>query len=241
MKKKQLAKLGVTLGLVAAVGVGGTLAVLSQTSGPVTNTFAVGKNIESGDFSIKETQVKYENGNYVPTNGVSNPTVTENNYMNVLPKASLYKDPTVLFDSTKVSDMPTVYMFVKVDGLDEIYMEGKGLSVEDSDWGSKWKKMDSTGSVSTDQVQEGQRDGIYVYEYNSSAQDDAKYQIVPKDVIDGKLDAVFTELNVADDFGMEFKEDVNDTVQVWACAVQYDNVTLQEAYNTAVNQFQRIQ
>ena len=47
MKKRQLAKLGLTLGLVGAVGVGGTMALLSAKSNTVTNTFAAGNGIDA--------------------------------------------------------------------------------------------------------------------------------------------------------------------------------------------------
>ena len=234
--KKRLVKLGVTLGLVAAVGVGRTLAALSQTSGPVTNTFAVGDNIESGDFSIKETDVKFENGNYVynTIDKQANPTKTANSYTNVLPKATLAKDPTVMFDESKVEDMPAVYMFVKVDGLDDIYMSGKGLSIAENGWGTEWKKVSlNGGAVSTtnaSQVKDGERDGIYVYEESNGNR-----KIVPENLTASsyKLPAVFTSLKVSNAFEMSFTKDVNDTVEITACAVQYDNVDLAEAYTLA--------
>lgn len=233
--KKRLVKLGVTLGLVAAVGVGGTLAALSQTSGPVTNTFAVGYNIKSDDFSIKETNVKFENGNYVydTVNKQANPTKTANSYANVLPKATLAKDPTVIFNESKVDDMPAVYMFVKVDGLDDIYMSGKGLSIADNGWGTEWKKVSlNEGAVSTtdaSQFENGEKDGIYVYEESSGNR-----KIVPKNLTASsyKLPAVFTSLKVSGDFEMSF-EGVNNIVKITACAVQYDNVDLAEAYTLA--------
>lgn len=227
MKKQQIAKLGVTLGLVAAVGVGGTLAILSQTAGPVTNTFAVGENIESGDFSLKETPVKYENGNYVKDGNKL--TSTGNTYNNVLPKAILSKDPTVFFDAEKVSDMANVYMFVEVDGLDE--MASMGITVSEEDWGTNWKKMNADGTVSTDAFNSATLDGIYVYDAGSS-----NYKIDPSELnaTEYKLPAVFTELNVSSTF--DTSSGLNNVV-INACAVQYDNVGLAEAYREATAKF----
>lgn len=228
MKKQQIAKLGVTLGLVAAVGVGGTLAILSQTAGPVTNTFAVGDNIESGDFFLKETPVKYENGNFVK-NG-NELTSDGNIYDNVLPKAILSKDPTVFFDDEKVSEMANVYMFVEVDGLDA--MATKGITVSEEDWGTNWKKMKADGTVSTDEFNSATLDGIYVYDAGSS-----NYKIDPSELAatQYKLPAVFTELNVSSDFDTSIE--LNNVV-INACAVQYDNVNLAEAYRAATAKFQ---
>ena len=228
MKKRQLAKLGVTLGLIAAVGVGGTLAVLSQTSEPVTNTFAVGKNIGENDFFLQEHEVELKDGNYKEKDDAR--WVNANTYDNLLPKATLDKDPTVRFaNDLETEKTPDVYMFVKVEGLNAL----KNDKITLNDWGSEWELVDLQDNVATSKpvTKTTAVDGIYVYKTTSNA-----YRITP--VANMQLDPLFERLNVASDFVADTF--TRKTVQVWACAVQYDNVDLTEAYNTAVNQFNTI-
>lgn len=225
MKKRQLAKLGVTLGLVAAVGVGGTLAVLSQTSGPVTNTFAVGKNIDENDFFLQEHEVVLKDGNYTQPEGAD--WTYENTYSNILPKATLDKDPTVRFaDNVNANTTPDVYMFVKVEGLDALKLNGITLN----NWGTEWelvKVQDDT--VTSEPVNQNTAvDGIYVYKTTSN-----NYKISPTAGM--TLTPLFEKLSVVSDFDVDTF--TQKTIQAWACAVQYDNVDLTEAYNTAVTQF----
>lgn len=229
MKKKQLAKLGVTLGLVAAVGVGGTLAVLSQTSGPVTNTFAVGKNINENDFFLQEHEVELKNGNYEEKEDAQ--WTYANSYDNLLPKATLDKDPTVRFaEDLEEGKTPDVYMFVKVEGLDEL----KNNKITLNDWGNEWElvKIQDETATSVPVNKDTAVDGIYVYKTTNQNE----YKITPTAGL--TLGSLFTELSVASNFAAD--SFTQKTIRAWACAVQYDNVDLTEAYNTAKAQFDTI-
>lgn len=232
MKKRQLAKLGVTLGLVAAVGVGGTLAALSQTSGTVENTFSVGSNIEADDINLKETPVESDgNGNYIKKSD-ADLTSTGNTYANILPKAKLSKDPTVFFEKADVeAGLPDMYMFVKVSGLKTLATNG--ITVADGKWGSQWKKMTDAGAIDTAPYDKANLDGIYVYEVTTG-----NYKVTPNQLTlqnDKYLfQPVFTDLVAGDDLDMDV--DTN-TVKVQACAVQHDNMTLKEAYDWAAKEF----
>lgn len=227
MKKKQLTTMGVALGLTAAIGVGGTLAILSQTTGPVTNTFAVGVNIDESDFSIKENPVEFQDGDY--TFKSTNEWISSNDYSNILPGATLDKNPTVIFGEDVTGKMADCYMFVYVQGIDAL--KAKGITL--NDWGTKWKKVTITEGVASvvEVSAENATDGMYIYDESSS--DVADYEIVPANNF--KLDAVFNKLDVSTGFDMQLDE--NQQIKVWACAVQYDNVNLNTACTEADNKF----
>ena len=88
MKKRTLALI-LALVLVFGAAVGGTIAYLTDTTGPVTNTFTVG---DIGDLTLTETT----GGSYT-----------------VVPGVNLAKNPTVAYDSDTNNDV-AVYVFVKV-------------------------------------------------------------------------------------------------------------------------------
>ena len=92
MKKKTLALL-LALVLVFGAAVGGTIAYLTDTTAPITNTFTVG---DIGDLTLTET--------------------TGTNYT-IIPGASISKDPVVAYVSDTNNDV-AVYVFVKVTALD---------------------------------------------------------------------------------------------------------------------------
>lgn len=117
MKKRQLAKLGITLGLVAAVGVGGTLALLSAQSEVVTNTFTVGKGLHDTDITLDEAEVDPNTGKEIP----EGERVQSNSYLNLEQGAKLDKDPTVTITNTAAD----CYVFVEITGLDETYYDVK--------------------------------------------------------------------------------------------------------------------
>ena len=126
MKKKQIAQLGVTLGLVAAVGVGGTLAILSAQSNVVTNTFAAGAGIdETKDLTVFESDNEYNSdkngvqntfrddsttpdGKLIDINGIA--------YGGLEPNLTIPKDPAVEI----AADTADCYLFVKIDGVETL-------------------------------------------------------------------------------------------------------------------------
>lgn len=115
MKKTQLAKLGLTLGLVGAVGVGGTMALLSAQSKTVTNTFTVGKGLHDSDITLDEAKVNPDTGKEIKGEGAER--VQKNEYKNLEQGAELDKDPTVSIKTTAAD----CYVFVKIEGIDDKY------------------------------------------------------------------------------------------------------------------------
>ena len=91
MKKKLMTVLALVL--VIAMSVAGTIAFLTDTTDPITNTFTVG---DIGDLTLTETT----GGSYT-----------------VVPGVNLAKNPTVAYDSDANNDV-AVYVFVKVTAPD---------------------------------------------------------------------------------------------------------------------------
>lgn len=97
--KKQIIALGAALGLVAAVGVGSTLAYLTDTTNTVTNTFTVGKvDIELAETVDENVATKNQVGGY--------------DFEKLLPGSSYEKKPVVTVDK----DSADCYVFVKITG-----------------------------------------------------------------------------------------------------------------------------
>lgn len=94
MNKKLVTTLAATA-LVAAIGVGSTLAFLSDQTGTVTNTFTVGKV----DISLDETGLDGEK------------TTTGVNYTDLVATQEVTKDPTVYV----ATDSEDAYVFVKLE------------------------------------------------------------------------------------------------------------------------------
>ena len=118
MKKKQLGTMMAALGLTLALGVGATLAILSQQSNVVTNTFAVGSGIGQNDLTLFEHDEKDADkdnqdhdrdnegtidGKRIDIDGVE--------YKDLEPNMVLSKDPAVQI-SKGTADC---YLFVKVE------------------------------------------------------------------------------------------------------------------------------
>ena len=104
MKKKSKVLIGVAaLILVAILAIGATLAYLSDTSGPVTNTFTIGK------VKIELKEHKLDTDGKTLTTGTANEVTSESGYT-IIPGTALNKDPfvRVLANSEKC------WVFVKI-------------------------------------------------------------------------------------------------------------------------------
>lgn len=125
MNKK---KLGMTIGslaLVGAIAVGGTLAYLTSNSGPVTNTFTVGENVEIALDESKQT-APYAVADTTETTK----RVVFNDYVDVAPGQTLYKDPQV----TVVNKEADQWVFMSVKLSDDVDVQ---------DWSTQWEKLES--------------------------------------------------------------------------------------------------
>lgn len=155
MKKRQLAKLGLTVGLVGAVGVGGTLAILSQQSNTVTNTFAVGAGIKAEDVVLDETDLQ---GKALDADmSETQRTKKGNDYINLQPGMKLTKDPQVHV-SAKAADS---YVFAKLENVDE-YLAAMNEGVADEDKSTLINGINKNWKMYQAEA-EGSLDGVYVY------------------------------------------------------------------------------
>ena len=105
MKKKNLFTMVGSLALVGAIGVGATLAYLSDTDGELTNTFTVGEGLDI----VLDEKVYNESGR----------TEEGNNYNDVMPGVDYFKDPTV----TLVNSETEQYVFMSVKESDDVHVK----------------------------------------------------------------------------------------------------------------------
>ncbi len=199
MNKKSLLMMMVTICLIAVVGVGATLAYLSDATNVMTNTFTVGSGID----------VKQDESDESTPDDDTDRTEEGNDYTDILPGATLVKDPTV----TVFGNSSDCYVFMELKGADaltaqEFTFEG---------FNDSWKKV--TG-------EEGTLDGVYCYK-----------MVVAKSTDDQKLAPLFTSVKYSID-AEELAEDVTlSDVTIRTCAVQAANMTEATALEAAVAEF----
>lgn len=211
MKKKQIAKLGLTLGLVGAIGVGGTLAILSQKTNAVVNTFAVGDGITAQDITIDETNVEAPNWD----GKISDTDRDTANSYTITPGVSLVKDPQVHVKESAAD----CYVFINVYNVDEFIEELGKENVEMDGFGAngRWVKLNST--------EEGY-DGVYYYRAEKEAATGGT-----KVSVDDKFDSpkVFTGITLKKDAEVYEADGTGKTnipkIQVKAAAVQATGLT----------------
>lgn len=200
MTKKRIVTMATCIALVGAVAVGGTLALLSQTSNKVTNTFAVGEGYPTDKqaVTLDEANVtQLTNGNYIEGIG----RTESNNYDKLVNNTTLHKDPTVTVKANTVDSWVVAY----IDNVDEIFSTSKFQDGNDT-----WYKVTKSGSnwdvaeaaVAGTQITEG----YYIYK-----------DVVVKSESDKALPDLFETLNVSFAEAPEAVSDMN----VKAGVVQY--------------------
>ena len=217
MKRNKVAKLMVVAALVGAIGIGGSLALLTARSEAVTNTFTVGKGLHDTDITLDEAQVN-ENGEEI--DGAER--VQKNTYQNLEQGDGLDKDPTVTIKDTAAD----CYVFVLVDGLK------KNTSIYDVDIEKSWMKVERIPKEIQDQVPDTA--DLYVYKSDQST----------PTVVRGGLTAgkgiVFDGVKIKDDAALfepvmeegtitGYKAKNLDQIIVKACAVQATNNSYENA------------
>lgn len=241
MKKKQIAQLGVALGLVGAIGVGGTLALMTQTSNDVVNTFTVGNALVKGDITLDEAKMQGAtdsdgdgvwdvprvvtegtSADYEFEKGSDNNRVQKNNYQDIQPGDDIYKDPTVHIEA----ETAECYVFINVKGINNL--SSKGITVDSS----KNYLETSSGNyiwlpLKTGETTPG-NDGIYYLA-------DTVGQPLKVNTDEGKKDyMIFESLNAGtaeqmyDENGTAKITNL-DNITVTACAVQAKGTTFEGA------------
>ncbi len=211
MKKTQLITAAVTLALVAAVSVGGTLAIMSAQSQTVTNTFTVGEGIPDTAITLDEAALQEDNRTADP----DKERVPGNSYTDIEAGDELDKDPTVHI----AAGTADCYLFVEVKGINA--MESiEGIDVAEIE--SEWIKVSEA---------EGP-DGIY--RRNAIVKKSDKDQdFLVFDGIKVGLDAVLHDENG--------EAIALPDIVIKACAVQAKNVDIETADKAATDMFRKHQ
>lgn len=213
--KKNVATMLASLSLVAVVGVGATLAYLSDATNVVTNTFTVG-NVE---ITLDETDITKTDGTR---------TETGNAYTNIQPGDVLTKDPTVHVDA----DSSECYIFIKVEGLDDLLAEtgkdGNGNEVKafalDTNAFKDWIKVaEADGSTLSSTT----KDGIYRYKETLEASEST-----------GALFNSITFNSAVTEYGEDGVLDISD-VEITAYAIQSENIDENTAFTSLTGYFNK--
>lgn len=157
MNAKKIVAALLAVVLLIGIGVGGTLAWLKATTGPVTNTFTVGDI----DIELKEHKLQ--------ANGTldSNTEVTSENTYKIVPGDEQPKDPFVRF----TKDSEPCWLFVKV--------EEKNNTVGTSDKKYVTYSVDSGWTPLTDTDNDGKADnGVYYKELDALTTTGTTYSIL---------------------------------------------------------------
>lgn len=246
MKNKKALKMGLSLLLVGVVGVGATLAYLSDKTDTMTNTFTVGKgynNDEDGSpaLVLDETALNgaEANSNF-PAGDEPGRTLDGVDYT-FTPGADYSKDPDVHLRADSVAS----YVFVKIEGLDELLAaknpEGKNYFTAVNLNTNNWLRVEDVDAGDV-------KDGYYVYTNDGSTPLvlDSTYGVTEQDkqgVVYYNLEKLFTELtpnNTITKLPVDnpTTEDVNETklpsIDIKACAVQASNIDYAVAETEAI-------
>lgn len=150
MKMKKIVATGSALALTAAVAVGGTLAWLQNSTGPVTNTFTYSKGQD-----ILLDLYEY-NGGETPLYNAS---------YTIVPGAEVDKDPTLKLTTTTDS-----YIYVEIlDEMNATVPNSASFTVK-----SEWVKLQDGDGTDVKGTHGGQ---IYVYETTESSATGEEYNV----------------------------------------------------------------
>lgn len=214
MKNKRMVSMCAALGLVAVVGVGGTLAYLSAQTGTLTNKFT----FTDQGINITLDEAKIDEKNQATTERVEAGKTQV--YNNVLPNMIMDKDPTV----TVLQDSLNCNVFVSVENANT------QLRIVDLNR-TAWTEI-------TDLAQYGytpdENTKYYVYsgtKANGTPEVGDEFKVVPSNIGITTLESVFTKVQAAND--LSSKTEFSDIV-VKAAAVQADSATDEDAAKTAL-------
>lgn len=207
MKKKTLTIL-IAVVLVVVCAIGGTLAWLTDKSGPVTNTFVVGDiNIILDEVKVN-TDGQFLKGETVVTNKADADRITSgSNSYKIIPGTTYVKDPKV----TVKAGSEACWLFVKVERSTNFD------SFMSCQIRNDWTKL-------TDGVTEEE---VYYKELNQNTTVDTDYPILVNDEVT-VLNTVTKAMLTANDFS-------NPSIAFTAYAVQKDNITTVGAAWTQAN------
>lgn len=200
MKRKNMAAMVTSIALVGVVAVGGTLALLSQQSNEVRNTFTVGEGYTENDIILSEADVKQNfDGSYVVKENTdrkedlvyengNQKRYKKNSYTDLVTGTTIYKDPMV----TVAANTPDSWVVAHIGTVDSAFAEST-FEAANTDWYKVTKGVDNKWTVATSPVgtaAEGKPEKIatdtyYIYK-----------QVVTEDDTAQDLTKLFTTLKV---------------------------------------------
>lgn len=176
MKRKNMAAMVTSIALVGVVAVGGTLALLSQSSNNVTNTFTVGEGYKENDVILNEAKITKDTsaanfGGYKEDEKVGeDDRVETNTYADLVEGTTLAKDPRF-----KIADDCSVeysWIVAKIDGFNE-HTAATQLSFASID-----TSKIGTGEAWYHVTRQFDGEGGYTYNYTEITNDNFQTQLV---------------------------------------------------------------
>lgn len=216
MNKKKLITMLTALALVGAIGVGATLAYLSDKTDELTNTFKFAEN----GIGIELDEAKVDNNNKATNERVNAGQTQE--YKNIIPGMILDKDPTVTI--TEKSLNCNVFVSVKNANAEDV------LKINDLD-ANAWAEVDP----STYGLKAADATKYYVYQGTKATtnvvEEGDSFKVVVTSGNPTVLEDVFQTLTV----GTEVTKDTTFTdIVIKAAAVQADSCSDAEAAESAL-------
>ena len=178
MRKKSLVSMAAAMGLVAAIGVGATLAFLSAETKTLTNTFT----FTDQGIDLRLDEAKVENGVATDdrtTYDASDEAKTQD-YGKVLPGSTLPKDPMVTVEANSIN----CYVFASITDPTTDDVEIVNLNTTD------WEEITAIDGYT---LTPAANTKYYVYKGALAAN-----KIVPTSSADQSLGKLFTQVKIAD-------------------------------------------
>lgn len=231
MNKKKLGTTLASLALVGAIGVGATLAYLSDRTGTITNTFTLGNNI---DIQITEENLGTDKDTNPRIIADATTDKKSQNYTDLTPGVAQTKDPRVDLKN----DSNACYVYIELTGL-QTFLNKDIDGNDDGDFVVRYNSGTTENPVWTEGLnplwkkissEEGTLDGTYVLKV-SSAQD------AENDVLEGTASspAIFDQIMIKEETGTYTNTDLSNlNIIVRAVAIQSDNVSNTNANEEAL-------
>lgn len=174
MNAKKIVAALLAVVLLIGIGVGGTLAWLTATTGAVTNTFTV------GDIDIELKEHKLNEAGTALLEGTTNETDSVSTYK-IVPGDTQPKDPFVRF----TKDSEPCWLFVKV-------VEANNM-ITDKDYKYVTYTVDSSWTALDGQA------GVYYKKLDTLTTKDTEFSILTGDKVSYSEDLTKTDLNAVTD------------------------------------------
>lgn len=250
MKRKNMAAMVTSIVLVGAVAVGGTLALLSQGSNTVKNTFTVGADYPASALKVREHEANQnatgawvgKGDNLWMLNPDNENAATEGDYVgikyeNLVGGTTVDKDPQFVLASGSPKSWVTCY----IDGLTELenYVTVTGVTGADAGVNGDWYRYELSGRsfaekyVKVERAADIKDDHWYIFSEKVTGQG-----IVPASP--SVTDPIFTKLtvntNVAKNNAAAEGDADESTLPLKDCEIEVKGVAVQVVNDSLTNE-----